>query len=907
MTDIQERALSVIENGNSCIITAPTGSGKTEAALFPIIDMIRKMPKHESVDVIYITPLRALNRDLLSRLETVCGKYGITVSARHGDTSSYERSKQSRKPPNILITTPETLQSMFLTKLLYQGLKSVKYVIVDELHDLYYNKRGAQLSVALERLTEISGEFQRIGISATIGNIDEVAKFLCSRRKYELVRSDSLKTLNVSISMPSQPSKEYKELAKKFSIDKDAVARLERVVELSKAHQKSLIFTNTRQMAESLANKLLYLDDRKEIGGIGIHHGSLDKDERIEVEEKFKKGKIRSIVATSSLELGIDIGDVDFAVQYGSPKQVTRLVQRIGRSGHSAGSSSNGEVIVANNMEALESAAIVELAHSGSMEIRNSQQNPLDVLANQLCAISLEYGSVSRDKVASMLRRSYCFNSLSDELLDKVLTFCTELRLLTFEKNVIKKWIRTREYVINNISVIPDSVKIVVKNVSTNKIVGSLDEEFLYNNVEEGATFIAKGLAWKVLSIEDNTVYVEPSSDVDAIVPEWDGEDIPVSRDVATLSFSMLSNEKEIEKCNAMSKHTLSAVHDFLEKQKASFIPKKRDLIIEEYDQRIIIYTALGKLANSLLSKLIAGIFAMLNGTRVAVKATAYAVVVDGISSSHSEIEKAISIFKNFNIENAFAENGIITNSDTFRYRFVQAAKMFGIIDKKAAITRNVATRLMHFYKDSPIPIEAMRDVMQNSFDIEAVSSLQSELKNDSRFITFISGSDSPLSMEILRAAYSYKEFLSVPSLGSEVVKEFVTGVLNKNAELICTFCGLRFTKKIDEIEAKIACIRCKSPMVAIYAEGDDKVLQKVHSNKRLTKSEMANYDRLLACASLIDAYGKRAVIALATYGVGIKTAGRVLAMLRSNTDLFVIDLINAQRQFIKNRKYWAV
>jgi ATP-dependent Lhr-like helicase len=254
-TDIQKLAMPIIEKGENCLIVAPTGSGKTEAAVLPLIDSISGMEK-SPIRILYITPLRALNRDMLLRLEELCTNAGIKVGVRHGDTTQSERGKQARSAPDLLITTPETLQSILPTKLIGPHLKNLKAVIIDEVHELYYNKRGAQLSIALERLEELAPGFQRIGISATIGDVETVRKFICNKRECRVAKVEGLKEMELAVEQPLKARRDLPEIEEKFGLDDHALARLERISDLVSKSSSSLIFANTRQIVESLGSRL---------------------------------------------------------------------------------------------------------------------------------------------------------------------------------------------------------------------------------------------------------------------------------------------------------------------------------------------------------------------------------------------------------------------------------------------------------------------------------------------------------------------------------------------------------------------------------------------------------------------------------------------------------------------------
>ncbi|MDE1855677.1 MAG: DEAD/DEAH box helicase [Candidatus Micrarchaeota archaeon] len=909
LTAIQEKAIPIVERADNCLITAPPGSGKTEAAILPVLKRIVEDKNRKGVSALYITPLRALNRDLLKRLDALCGKFGVRVEVRHGDTPQSQRTKQSKNPPDILITTPETVQSILMTKLLYGALKNLKSVIVDEVHELYYNKRGAQFSIAMERLVEIAGEFQRVGISATIGDAGEAAYFLCAGRPCDIAEAKNLKEFAISISMPRSPKKDYAAYAEKFSLDGQSLARIEHIAERIKSSSAALIFANTRQVVESLGNKLLAFDKVVDFGGIGVHHSSLDKEERVMIENSFKEGRIRSIIATSSLELGIDIGNVDFVVQYGSPRQVTRMVQRMGRSGHRERQIARGEIVVASAIDAVEAAAIIELGREGVLERRAVQENPLDVLANQASAIALEYKAIDADRFFRIVRRSACFSKLERADFNALLAFAAEQRLIRFDGKTISVGGRTRRYIIEKISVIPDSIRFSVKNAATNKIISSLDEGFVYNNIEEGTTFVTKGLVWKVVSIEENVIFVEPSAEIEASIPDWEGEDIPVSHKVASRAFSFFERKRLAKLRELVDANSYNAVSTIVEEQSKYFAVEENVIFVEETDERAVLYTGLGKLANDFFAKVAGALISAEIGRHVLTKATPYAVIVEYEGAQRTpNLAKVVDTFKQYNIIKLLQSSDFVAGFDMFRYKFVQTAKLFGIIERNATITRSTAMKLISFYKDSPVFLETVRDLVNNYFDIESVLGLQKKLRDKEIRLAFCKSYGSAILNEMLRAAYFYRELLNPLVPSSTEIEEFAAGLMKKEAMLVCTYCGFEFVRKIGEFREheRIKCPNCKSPMIAVNAEGYNEVIEKRKEGARLSKSEQETYTEAISSASLVEAYGLRALLAMATYGVGIKTAARVLKLLRKETNAFVVDLISAQKQFIKTKKYWA-
>ena len=367
-TESQEKSIPFIIKGENVLLIAPTGLGKTESALLPIFHNFLKQKNIQEeqikgISILYITPLRALNRDMLKRTIEFGKNIGIKISVRHGDTSQSERARQSKNPPDMLITTPETLQILFTGRRLRKYLQKVSWVVIDEIHELADNERGAQLSVGLERLYEITKEnyhsFQRIGLSATVGSPEEVAKFLVgfekrNQRPIKIINIDVTKLIDLKVEIPQIEKTDYNN-SKNLFIEPFSFASLRRCKELIDKHNSTLFFINTRDGAEILASRFnMWLKNYP----IGVHHGSLSKLARIEAEDDFKKGNLKSLICTSSLELGIDVGNTDFVIQYSSPREVKRILQRVGRSGHKIGKTSKG-IIIATTAEDLSESIVI--------------------------------------------------------------------------------------------------------------------------------------------------------------------------------------------------------------------------------------------------------------------------------------------------------------------------------------------------------------------------------------------------------------------------------------------------------------------------------------------------------------------------------------------------------------------
>ena len=900
-TDIQRMAVGPVGSGRNCLLTAPTGSGKTEAALLPVLNRIYRHGRGRGVQVLYITPLRALNRDLMLRLEWLCKASGITIGVRHGDITARERAAQAASPPDLLITTPESLQTLFLSGRLKRALAAVGAVIVDEIHELYHNKRGAQLSIGLERVRALAGNFQRIGISATVGDTDTATDFLFGKEKFDVVRALNVKEFRISIEMPESPEKEHRDFRETFGLDRASVARMERISSLIKGSDATILFTNTRQAAESIGSKLLFLNKTEDFGNVGVHHSSLDREERVRVENSFKEGRIKGIIATSSLELGIDVGRVDLVLQYGSPKQPARLIQRVGRSGHGEGRVSNGKIIVGEALDALEAYVIAGDVARGRLESRGIERNAYDVLSNQICAIAIEYKRIEADRVYGIVTGAAPYRNLERKDFDRVLALAHELKLIGLRDGFVSVGSRGLSYFFSNISVIPDSIRFSVKDIVSNRVVSSLDERFVYNYLDVDSSFISKGVPWKVVDIDGNMILAEPSGNAEAAVPDWEGEDIPVSHADAAAVFAAMGAGGKLP--GFLDSGARSRVLAFIGKQRKYFLPSPERLFIEEVGDFWLIYSGLGKLANEFISKVLGPLIGA--GPGSAVRATPYAVVVEfGDVAVKPDMEKVIGMLASGTSEDKML--GLVSASDAFRYKFIQVAKLFGVIDKKATVTKAAATRLVEFYRSSPVFEEALRDVNKNNFDAGTAHRFLEKLRNGEIRPAFVAGGGSPLSYDILRSAYHYRE-LMMPGLPTDkALREFKDRMDGKSVKLLCTFCGFVSNEEIAlDKDKAFLCHSCKSPMLAIDREAYEGPIKRKAAGRKLGPGDLKAYESALNEAGLISAYGNRAVIALSTYGVGALTAARLLKYVRGDFARFYIDLMEAQRIFVRTKRFW--
>ena len=902
-TEIQKVAIPIVSRGSNCLIVAPTGSGKTESAVLPLLDSMMQRSGKEGVQVLYITPLRALNRDMLGRLESICAALQISVAVRHGDTTPSERARQARKAPMFLITTPETLQSMLPTKRMGGALRNIKAVVVDELHELVYSKRGTQLSLALERLEEIAPGYQRVGISATIGDTNLAMRFLCGGRECALADVDVRKGIEVRVELPQRGSRELKDFSARFGLDAAALARLEAIAAHISGSTSTLVFANTRQVVEALGSRLIYLDKEVHFGGIGVHHSSLDRDERIAIENAFKERRLKSIIATSSLELGIDIGSIGLVIQYGSPRQALRLMQRIGRSGHREKEVSRGAVIATNVLDAVEAIAVYSNAKAGRIETFEPNSNALDVLANQICGIALDKHMMNIDALLALIRRSFLYKDFEMAKLSELLTFMGRQKLIGFDGRVVTSGARTRMYYYEHLSVIPDVKRIAIRSIADNRLVSMLDERFVASNIEEGSTFITKGLPWKVVSIDNDVVSVEPSAEIQAAVPDWRGEDIPVSYSVAQRVMHLLGRFQDENHCGDAGAN--AEIESLVKAQKACFSPVQNRMTIELLEGYAVLHTYLGTQANEALSRLLAYMLGSRYGSSTNIRASPYSIFIE--TERGSEIVGMLKGLNPESIEKVL--EGAVASTELFRYKFVAIAKLFGIIDKGASISASMAKRLIRVLNESPVYAETLRELMRNYFDMGALRDFAKDIGSGKIAVDAVTlDTASPITRIMLDAAYYTRELVAPLRPNSELVEAFAGQVLAKRIELLCTYCGFRFTRNVSDIKdaSRILCPSCDSPMVSLDKPEYAEVVKKRMAGKRLGAKEQKLLKEMMKYASLFDSYGGRAAIALSVYGVGPETASRALLMLRREENLFLMDLLEAQKNYVRTKKYWS-
>jgi ATP-dependent helicase Lhr and Lhr-like helicase len=609
-TPAQALGWPAIASQGNVLIQAPTGSGKTLAAFLWALDRARP---GAGTQVLYVSPLKALNYDVERNLRGPLAGIGsdLSVAVRTGDTPPKERAAMLKSPPDILITTPESLFLM-LTSRARETLRGIEVAIVDEVHAVAGSKRGAHLALSLERLQRLAGEpVQRIGLSATQRPLEEIGRFVSGGRPIELVDAGTRKELDLRVVVPLEDMREPGEGGSIWPSIYPAL------LELVREHRSTIVFVNNRRLAERLA---LRLNELAEDEIARAHHGSLAREQRVEVEELLKKGDVPCLVATSSLELGIDMGAVDLVVQVESPKSVARGLQRVGRAGHRLDEPSKGRIFPKFRADLLESAVVVRRMKEGLIEETRIPRNPLDVLAQQIVAVCAQE-EITVDELHELVRRAWPFRDLSQQQLENVLDMLAgrypseefaELRpRITWDRvaGLLRGREGARRLAVTNAGTIPDRGLFGVHLVDGGGRVGELDEEMVYE-ARAGQTFLLGASTWRIEEITRDRVLVSPAPGIPGLVPFWKGEGVGrpyelgeaigrAGRELVALgddrARERLVTEHELDERSA--ENLLTFLRE--QEQATSVLPSDRAVVVERFrdeigDWRLCILTPFG-------------------------------------------------------------------------------------------------------------------------------------------------------------------------------------------------------------------------------------------------------------------------------------------------------------------------
>jgi len=928
-TEPQAAAIPKILEGKNVLLIAPTGTGKTEAAFLPILDIyVREPVKPPGIKVLYITPLRALNRDLLDRLRWWCQRLDVKISVRHGDTEVKERTAQSRSPPDLLITTPETLQAILPGRVMRQHLRTVRWVIVDECHELAEDKRGSQLSLALERLRWITGrDFQVVGLSATIGSPQEVAQFIVGNNMpVEVVKVPVARGMELSILYPEPSPADY-ELAEKLYTHPEVAARLRVIRDVIEKHQSVLLFTNTRPAAEILTSRLKIWDVDFPVS---IHHGSLAKPARVSAEQGLKTGELRGLICTSSLELGIDVGRIDLCIQYMSPRQVTRLLQRVGRSGHQVGRTAQGVIITMDPDDTLEAMVIARRAKRESLEPVSIPFQPYDALSHQLVGLLIQKSRWYFDEILGIYGKAYPYSGMDKEDLAKVLTYMhtryPRLAWVSFQDEVMLRPARIKplyEYYFEKLSMIPDEKHYLVIDETDDSPVGILDEAFVAEYGEPGTRFIVRGSPWKMLSIVGDKIYVRPIQDPTGAIPSWVGEEIPVPFDVAMEVGSIrrsvaagiarglepralaqrLSRRYPIDEDTAAR-----TIRDAVEQVEVKLpIPSDRLITIEEWEEYVIVQASFGSLVNRTLARLLGHVISERTGHTVGVQQDAYRIILQVSEvTGAQDVAQLLHELADHDVEKLAVQAAEKTG--LFKRRMVHVARRFGALSRAADFSKVSLDRLEKSFEGTVVHEEAVKETLDKDMDVKnTVKVLEAVRNGEIRVVTFSGKTGvSPIARVGLERISMKSDLIPAERMRHVLTESARARILNEYRTFLCMDC-LKYcqTLKLRNLPERPQCPLCAGTALGVLNRTEEQVQQSLKKQgKNLTRLEQRMMEDAKASSELVKRHGLPAVYALAGRRLGPSDVAEILRKSpRADERLFEL-IVDAERR-ATSKRFW--
>jgi ATP-dependent Lhr-like helicase len=803
-------------------------------------------------------------------------------------------------------------------------LQSVRWVVIDEVHELAGDRRGVQLVVGLQRLREVTKRaFQRIGLSATVGNPKEIAAFIGGDDPVEVLDVSPLKEAKYFVEFP-HPTDEDNVVAQSLYTAPEAAARLNRIWELVENHDSTLIFVNSRTNAETLGSKFHQLKRNA-----AVHHGSLPREERVRVENDFKNGKIKALVCTSTLELGIDIGQVDLTIQYMSPRQVSSLVQRVGRSGHRLDRVSKGTIMAVSTDDLLESVAGVEKALEKNVESVKIHEKALDVLAHQIAGIILETeNAASEEDILALIRRAYPYRDLTEQDFDKVVLFQEKMRHLRRDRGRLLRGGRTRQYYYENLSMIPDVRRYRVVDVSTQQSVGILGEEFMLTKARIGLHFIVKGKVWQIEQISDDAiVYVTPVEDPTAAIPGWDGEMLPVPFELAQRvgrlrsqiaqgleSGSVKDVVEESENAWLAERYGIrKVVQELADHTKmGATAPTDQHIMLEAFDRFLIIHACFGETVNNTIGEVCEELLSRKglvrqwwsDGYRILVELT-----TDTRDLSLEEIRGSI-----FDIEPGVLEgvlNGILHRHFPFGYYMKFIAERFGAMRRGLMYSGDNLRELAIRFRMTPIYDETIREALLLHVDYPRVREIYKRIREGSMALSIFKAGDkpTPLAYHLLNKHVDVPELIAPESIERDTIARLRYSLDNMTVDLLCFECAnIMEALPVKAISTKPRCSSCGSGLLAVSSWSTDflaRILERKLKGKALTEEERNSLSRARRSADLVLSYGRKAVVAQCVYGIGPQTASRILAKMHDDEKSFYKDLLEAKLKFITTRPFW--
>ena len=813
----------------------------------------------------------------------------MRVQIRHGDTTTSTKKKIVEDPPDVLITTPESLAVILTSSKMLKALECLEWVIIDEVHELVSNERGAHLSIGLERLQAASIlPVIRIGLSATLGNLKEASRFISGvNRKCAILIDNSLRVYDIDVKFI------------KGSLNNVAHFIIQYVRD-NKIEGSILLFTNTRDEAEYIGTIL----KNQNYVQVDVHHGSLSKDMREETETRLREGAAGIVVCTSSLELGLDIGSVELVVHYGSPRQVSKLMQRIGRSRHRQRSSAKGLIVTNIPDDEIEALAIIRRMKKGSIEGQLMHTGAFDVLAHHLVGLAMQTRDPIRIETAfDLVTKAYPFRLITSNDLKECINLLDNNGIIRYnrEEQSYQRRIKAYKYYFENLSMIPHVLKFeVIDSISKRKI-GSLDQQFVGDYGEKGNVFVLKGSQWRILSIDERRmqVNVEPLHGTAINIPYWVGEMIPVDFKTAE-EVGAIRNE--------VSKNYIQISTSVIEEsiKSLNIIPDSKNIVIENLNARntVIIHSTFGSKVNNTIASLLSTILSSQLGYLVETRSDAYRIMLSSTARiGKGHVERILK--ETYDTEAIIIAS--FTGTHNINWKVWMVAKRFGMISREAIYDKRVARMIYDRYAKTPISKESIREIIHDKYDITQTEKIMLDIQNEIINIHWIETSDfSDLAKPILEHSAKFSATpLSIEKGVIELVKERLEKTKHR---LICIRCGKwERTMETREIPENLLCTTCRSRLITRTSSYDydlTKIIAKRLTGNKLSAEENHKFERAWKIASLINNFGKKAIVVLAGYGIGADTAARILRNYIDEDEIYK-SIYEAERQYVTTRGFW--
>ena len=891
LTEIQKEAIPEILEEKNCLIIAPTGSGKTECATIPIFSKLKTRKVSKKIKALYITPLRALNRDVFKRIINYAENENLKIEIRHGDTSQANRKRIADNPPDILITTPETLVNLLSQKKHLDALSDLEWVIIDEVHELLASERGSQLCLSLERLQiKSKNQIHRIGLSATVGNPEEAGRFLVgSERKFELIHDTSLRNYDVDVVFVD-------------GIMDDVAVKIIEYIKKEQITSPVLLFTNSRGESERLSSIL----KQKTSINVELHHGSLSRQVREETEDMLRDGKSGIVVCTSSLELGLDIGSVELVIHYGSPRQVSKFMQRIGRSKHDRGDSARGLIITENADDEFEIQAIIERIKEGSIEEQKIHHGSLDVLAHHLVGLSMQVGNVPIEAALKLTKLAYPFRDISLEEFFDVLEILALRDLIIFndDKTEYKKntaFFATK-YHFQNLSTIPDILKFKVVDTIENKFIGTLDQRFV-GDLDKDQIFVLRGSQWRVLNIDEksfkiNVLPIRSSQEIP--VPKWEGVNIPVDFKTANKVGAFRTK---------VQNGSLKMMNNIISNLDFPKVPDEKTIVIESHrlpqKSVLILHSCFGTKINSTLKVILETLLDASLASRVKSSSDAYRILLS-VESRFTKKHITDVFLSDFDINEIMSV--ALKGKNDVTWKTFCVGKKFGFYDRSDVYVKNEIRYDFERNIDTPLVKEAFRELFHEKFDLEGAQRIIDLIKENKIQVEWVDVDKfSKLAEPVLDQ--TVMSYTNPANIDKEMLLKVKTRLMQTKQRLICVRCGLWQQVMTPNETHPLRCKYCKGQQITCTYEYDHelvKIIQKKHQGKKLTPDENKNFQKAWKVSSLLSSFGKTALIVMAAYGVGPDTGARILKnRVEGDDDYLIKQIIIAEKTYTLTRGFW--